>query len=53
MSVLPITKIVFFTVVLDFARFSLNMFTYSNINGACLKGVYVKCYERNQPKLIE
>ena len=26
----------FSTVVLDFARFSLNMFTYSNKNGACL-----------------
>ena len=34
-------------------RFLLNMFTYSNVNGACLKGVYVKPYERNQPKLIE
>ena len=41
----------FSTVVLDLARFSFNMFTYSNMNGACLKGVYAKHYERNQPKL--
>ena len=27
------------TMVLDLARFSLNMFTYSNVNGACLKSV--------------
>ena len=40
----------FSTVVMNLDRFSLNMFTYSNVNGACLKGVYVKPYERNQPK---
>ena len=31
----------FSTVVLDLARFSFNMFTYLNMNGVCLKGVYV------------
>ena len=43
----------FSTMVLNLACFSFNMFTYSNMNGTCLKGVYVKPYERNQPKLIE
>ena len=36
--------------LLDLARFSFNMFTYSNMNEACLRSVYVKSYERNQPK---
>ena len=40
----------FSTVVMNLALFSFNRFTYSNMNGACLKGVYVKPYERNQPK---
>ena len=40
----------FSTVVLDLSLFSFNMFTYSNMNGACLIGMYVKPYERNQPK---
>ena len=38
------------TIMLYLARFSFNRFTYSNMNGACLKGVYVKPYERNQLK---
>ena len=39
--------------VLDLARFSFNMFTYSNMNGTCLKGVYVSnpMNEINQSKL--
>ena len=41
---------IFSTVVMNLALFSFNRFTYSNMNGACLKGVYVKPYERNQPK---
>ena len=31
----------FSTMVLNLACFSFNMFTYSNMNGMCLKGVYV------------
>ena len=43
----------FSTVVMNLARFSFNMFTYSNMNGACLKGVYVSntMNEINQSKL--
>ena len=31
----------FSTVVLNLARFSFNMLPYSNMNGVCLKGVYI------------